>query len=128
MTALADMEELLASISNRLMVDYMREALTCYGAGAYRGDIRLKFAELARVNSTAKALWQEVEKRSGAQEVFESYMADQLLKSALLTKAEHKQLEIIRDIRNRAAHPSGVHAKAEEARYVYRTVIDAFLS
>jgi hypothetical protein len=139
MTALADMEELLASISNRLMVDYMREALTCYGAGAYRGcivmsylalfdDIRLKLAELARVNSTAKALWQEVEKRSGAQEVFESYMADQLLKSALLTKAEHKQLEIIRDIRNRAAHPSGVHAKAEEARYVYRTVIDNFLS
>lgn len=139
MTALADMEELLASISNRLMVDHMREALTCYGAGAYRGcivmsylalfdDLRLKLSELARINATAKAIWQEVEKRSAAQEIFESYMADQLLKAGLLTKAEHKQLEIIRDIRNRAAHPSGVHAKAEEARYVYRSVIDDFLN
>jgi hypothetical protein len=139
MTALADMEELLAAISNKDMVDYMREAQTCYGAGAYRGcivmsylalfdDLRLKLEQLAKVNATAKTIWDEVEKRSGNQEVFESYMADQLQKTGLLTKAEHKQLELVRDIRNRAAHPSGVHAKAEEARYVYRTVIDDFLS
>lgn len=139
MTALADMEELLASISNKEMVDYMREALTCYGAGAYRGcivmsylalfdDLKLKLAELAKINGPAKAIWLEVEKRSGNQEVFESLMADQLQAADLITKAEHKQLELIRDIRNRAAHPSGVHAKAEEARYVYRVVIDDFLS
>lgn len=139
MTALADMEELLASISNKDMVDYMREAQACYGAGAYRGcivmsylalfdDMRAKLAELAKINATAKTIWQEVEKRSGDQEVFESYMADQLQKAGLLTTAEHKQLGIIRDLRNRAAHPSGVQAKAEEARFVYRTVIDDFLS
>lgn len=139
MTALADMEELLASISNKDMVDYMREALTCYGAGAYRGcivmsylalfdDMKSKLEQLSKINGTAKTIFQEVEKRSGNQEIFESYMADQLQKVGLLTKAEHKQLEIIRDIRNRAAHPSGVHAKPEEARYVYRVVIDDFLS
>jgi hypothetical protein len=139
MTALADMEELLGRISNRDMVDYMREALTCYGAGAYRGcivlsyialydDLRAKLAELAKINTAAKSIWQEVENRRGNQEVFESYMADQLQKEKLLTKAEHKQLEIIRDIRNRSAHPSGVHAKPEEARYVYRCVIDDFLA
>ena len=139
MTALADMEELLASIKNRDMVDYMREALACYGASAYRGcivmsylalfdDLKLKLQELAKVNSAAKTIFSEVEKRSGNQEVFESYMADQLQKANLLTKAEHKQLELIRDIRNRAAHPSGVHAKPEEARYVYRVVIDDFLA
>jgi hypothetical protein len=139
MTKLADMEELLASISNKDMVDYMREAMTCYGAGAYRGcivmsylalfdDLKFKLEELARINGVAKNIHLEVEKRSGNQEVFESYMADQLQKAGLLTKAEHKQLELIRDIRNRAAHPSGVHAKPEEARYVYRVVIDDFLS
>lgn len=138
MTALADMEELLGNIRNRDMVDYMREAFTCYGAGAYRGcivlsyialfdDMRAKLAELAKINTAAKTIWHEVEKRSGNQEVFESYMADQLQKEGLLTKAEHKQLEIIRDIRNRAAHPSGVQAKPEEARYVYRCVVDDFL-
>jgi hypothetical protein len=139
MTALADMEELLASINNRDMIDYMHEALACYGAKAYRGcivmsylalfdDLKFKLEELAKLNATARTIWQEVKKRSGNQEVFESYMADQLQKAGLLTKSEHKQLEMIRDIRNRAAHPSGVHAKAEEARYVYRVVIDDFLS
>jgi len=139
MSGLADMEELLGSISNKDIVDYMREARACYGGGAYRGcivmsyiamfdDIRLKLGELAKVNGQAKTLWQEVEKRSNDQDVFESYMADQLLKTGLITTADHKQLGIVRDIRNSAAHPSGVHASPEEARYVYRTVIDVFLS
>jgi hypothetical protein len=139
MSGLADMEELLGSISNKDIVDYMREALACYGGGAYRGcivlsyiamfdDIRLKLGELAKVNGQAKTLWQEVEKRSNDQDVFESYMADQLLKTGLITTADHKQLGLVRDMRNRAAHPSGVHASPEEARYVYRTVIDVFLS
>lgn len=139
MASLADMEELLEKISNREVVSYMREASACYGAGAYRGcivlsyialfdDMRTKLTELAKINASAKVIWQEVEKRAGEQDVFESHMADRLKKESLLTKAEHKQLEIIRDIRNRAAHPSGVQPKPEEARYVYRVVIDDFLS
>lgn len=139
MTALADMEELLSSISDKSMINYMREAFECYGAGAYRGcivmsylalfdDIRNKLSEIAKINKTANIIWKEVEKRSAEQKVFESYMADKLLKEELLTKAEYNQLELIRVIRNRAAHPSGVNAKAEEARYVYRSVIDDFLS
>lgn len=138
MANLADMEELLEKISNREVVNYMREASACYGAGAYRGcivlsyialfdDMRTKLAELAKINAPAKLIWQEVEKRAGEQDVFESHMADRLKKEGLLTKAEHKQLEIIRDIRNRAAHPSGVQPKPEEARYIYRVVIDDFL-
>lgn len=55
-------------------------------------------------------------------------MADQLLKKDLITKSEHIQLEVVRDIRNRAAHPSGVEETAEEARYIYRVVIEQFLS
>lgn len=139
MAGLLDMEELLGTMANREIVGYMHEALACYGAGAHCGcivlsyialfdDIRLKLLDLAKVNSQARTISQEVEKRSREQEIFESYMADQLQKEGLITQADYKQLEIIRDIRNRAAHPSGVQAKAEEARYVYRVVISDFLS
>lgn len=135
---LVDMEELLSRISNRDMVGYMREAATCYAAGAYRGcivlsyialfdDMRAKLSQLSTINKVARKVHQEVEKRAGDQDVFESFMADQLKKEGFLTAAEHKQLDIIRSIRNRAAHPSGVVAKAEEARYVYRVVIEDFL-
>jgi len=139
MAALADMEELLAKISNRSMVDYLREAMTSYSAGAFRGcivlsyialfdDMRAKLAQLSTVNKTARAVHKEVEKRANDQDVFETFMADQLKKEGFLTAAEHKQLDIVRQIRNRAAHPSGVSAKAEEARYVFRVVIDDFLA
>jgi len=55
-------------------------------------------------------------------------MADQFHAEGFLSKAESKQLNIIRDMRNRAAHPSGAIPTAEEARFVYRAVIDDFLS
>lgn len=35
---------------------------------------------------------------------------------------------MIHDLRNKAAHPSGVHASAEEARFVFRVVILEFLA
>lgn len=138
MTALMDMEELLAKISNRGMVGYMREAATCYAAGAYRGcivlsyialfdDMRAKLAQLGTINKIAHVVHLDVEKRANDQDVFETFMADRLKKEGFLTAAEHTQLDIVRRIRNRAAHPSGVVAKAEEARYVYRVVIDDFL-
>lgn len=34
MTGLSDMEELLARIENKAMVDYMREAIGCYHAAS----------------------------------------------------------------------------------------------
>ncbi len=73
---LMDMEELLGRISNRAMVGYMREASTCYAAGAYRGcivlsyialfdDLRAKLDHLAKVSKTAQKVHKEVEKRAG---------------------------------------------------------------
>lgn len=105
MPGLADMEELLADISNKNIIDYMREALACYNNGAYRGcivmsytalfdDIRAKLGELAKVNKIAKTVWQEIEKRAGNQDVFESYMMDQIQKEGLITTAEHDRLEV----------------------------------
>lgn len=139
MAGLTDMEELLSEISNKDFVDYMREAIACYNGGAYRGcivmsyialfdDIREKLGELAKVNSDAKKIWKDVENRVGDQEVFESYMADQLKAKGLLEEKKYQRLNLIRDLRNKAAHPSGVHASAEEARFVFRVVILEFLA
>lgn len=61
---LSDMEELLSRIQNKAIVDYMREGIGCYHAGAYRGcivlsyialfdDLSQKLHELAKTNATA---------------------------------------------------------------------------
>ncbi len=41
MPGLSDMEELLPRIRNKQITDYMREALACYNAAAYRACIVL---------------------------------------------------------------------------------------
>lgn len=139
MKGLSDMEELLGRIESKGMVDYMREAVGCYHAGAYRAcivlsyialfaDLAEKLHELARTNSTAKKISNEVKQRQSDQQVFETYMVDQLKSAKLITEAEASTLEQVRVCRNKAAHPSGVHASPEEARFVYFEVIDKFLS
>lgn len=137
--ALKDMEELLSDIHDKRFVEYMKEALACYNGGAFRGcivmsyialfdDMKAKLSELSRVNSNAKLIWTEVNKRANEQEVFESFMADKLKSSGLLEEALYQRLNAIRDHRNKAAHPTGMMITPEEARFVYRTVIDDFLS
>lgn len=139
MIGLSDMEELLGRIENKGMVDYMREAVGCYHAGAYRAcivlsyialfdDLAQKLHELARTNITAKKISKDVKQRQSDQQVFETYMVDQIKSAKLVTEAEASTLEQVRVCRNKAAHPSGVHASAEEARFVYFEVIDKFLS
>jgi hypothetical protein len=75
MAHLTDMEELLATIPGSDIREYMREAMSCYMASAYRGslvlsyialfdDLLAKLAELANVNSTAKTIFVEARKRS----------------------------------------------------------------
>lgn len=139
MTGLSDMEELLSRIQNKAIVDYMREGIGCYHAGAYRAcivlsyialfdDLSQKLHELAKTNGTAKKIAKEVKQRQDDQQVFETYMVDQLKAAKLITEAEASMLEQVRVCRNKAAHPSGVHASPEEARFVFFEVIDKFLS
>ncbi len=45
-TGLTDMEELLARVQNAKIIDYLREALACYGTGAYRACIVLTFGTI----------------------------------------------------------------------------------
>lgn len=139
MPGLSDMEELLNRISNPEITDYMREALSCYSVGAYRAcvvlcyiavfdDLRKKIAPLSSINPVAKTIGLKIEKRAVDQQIYESYMIDQLKSAGLVTATDAFRLEQIRVLRNKAAHPSGVHPSPEEARYVYFESIDKFLS
>jgi len=60
--------------------------------------------------------------------VFETYMVEQLKAEKLIESSDASLLEQIRKHRNKAAHPSGIHASAEEARFIFFEVIDKFLS
>lgn len=139
MAHLTDMEELLASIEDASIRDYMSEAMSCYMAGAYRAsvvltfiamfdDIFVKLSELSKVNSKAKAIFSAANKRRSEQDVFETYLIDQLRSNGLLSGLDADFLETLRALRNKAAHPSGHHSSAEEARFVFFEAITRFLS
>ncbi len=139
MAHLTDMEELLATVISGDVRDYMREAMNCYMSSAYRGcivlsyialfdDLLAKLAELGKVNSDARTTYQEAEKKKSDQEVFESYLIDQLGSKNLLSSLDTAFLSTLRTLRNKSAHPSGHKPSPEEARFIYFEVINRFLS
>ncbi len=133
------MEELLARIPGVDIRDYMREALSCYMSGAYRGalvlsyialfdDLLAKLGELGNVNSAAKAIYTEANKRKLDQEVYESYLIDQLTSKNLISGLDSSFLTTLRTLRNKSAHPSGHKPSPEEARFIFFETIDRFIS
>lgn len=139
MAHLTDMEELLAEIVDPEAADYMREAMSCYMAGAYRAcivlsyialfdDLVRKVRALAPVNADAKTIATAVDARIKQQDVFENYLIDQLRSHQLVSELDASTLDTIRNRRNKSAHPSGHHPSAEEARFVFRDTIGRFLS
>jgi hypothetical protein len=139
MTHLSDMEELVTSIQNSDIRDYMNEALACYMAKAYRAsvvltfialfeDVMKKLGELGKVNSKARDIYNTAVKKKAEQEVFETYLIDQLKSNQLLTTLDSSFFETLRNLRNKSAHPSGHHSSAEEARFVFYEATTRFLS
>ncbi|MFW0890129.1 UNVERIFIED_CONTAM: hypothetical protein MKS84_25970 [Pseudomonas sp. JL1] len=139
MAHLTDMEELVASIKSNDIRDYMSESLACYMAGAYRASVVLTFialfddiigklGELARVNKKARTIFETATQKRADQDVFETYLIDQLNAAQLFTTLDAEFLGILRKLRNKAAHPSGHHASAEEARFVFQQAVSRFLS
>lgn len=139
MAGLADMEELIGKVANADVANYLKEAFTCYGAGAYRAcivltfaalfeDIRLKTYNVAKVSTAAKAVSKAVEALAAGQKPFENQLIEQLRSQDLISELQSQSLKQIVNHRNKAAHPSGHIASAEEARYVFREAIDKFLS
>jgi len=136
---LTDMEELLAKIPGADIRDYMRESMSCYMAGAYRGslvlsyialfdDLLAKLGELANVNATAKKIFTEATKKKADQDVYESYLIDQLTSNNLISGLDSSFLTTLRTLRNKSAHPSGHKPSAEEARFIFFETVDRFLS
>ncbi|PSF11697.1 hypothetical protein [Marinobacter shengliensis] len=139
MPHLHDMEELVNSIEDVQAKDYMKEAMSCYMANAYRAcivltyialfdDIVKKLGELGKVNKKAKNIYTEAQKRINSQDVYESYVIDQLKSNSLLPALDTSFLDTLRVLRNKSAHPSGHHASAEEARFIFYEAINRFLS
>lgn len=139
MPHLHDMEELVNSIKDDHTKDYMKEALSCYMAYAYRAcivltyialfdDIVKKLGELGNVNKKAKKIYNEAKDKINSQDVYESYLIDQLSSKSLLPALDTSFLDTLRTLRNKSAHPSGHNASAEEARFIFYEAINRFLS
>lgn len=139
MAHLTDMEELLSTIKPALIQDYMREAMNCYMASAYRGcivlsyialfeDIYDKLGELGKVNKIAKTIHTDVTKKKNDQEIFEKYLIDQLSCKNLMPELDTEFINILKTLRNKSAHPSGHKPSPEEARFIFFEVINRFLS
>ncbi|WAI86835.1 hypothetical protein SC65A3_00284 [Psychrobacter sp. SC65A.3] len=139
MPHLHDMEELISSIEDNQVKDYMKEAMSCYMANAYRAcivltylalfdDIVKKLGELGKVNKKAKKIHDEAQNKMNEQDVYENFLIEQLSSNSLLPTLDTNFLDIIRQLRNKSAHPSGHSASAEEARFVFYESINRFLS
>lgn len=139
MPHLHDMEELISSIEDNQVKDYMKEAMSCYMANAYRAcivltylalfdDIVKKLGELGKVNRKAKKIHDEAQNKIHEQDVYENYLIEQLASNSLIPKLDTTFLDILRQLRNKSAHPSGHRASAEEARFVFYESINRFLS
>lgn len=139
MAGLTDMEELVGSVSDKDVADYLKEALACYGAGAHRAcvvlthialfdSLRRKIKTLAPVNGVAKTVSDEIEPLAAAQKVFETPLIHKLKAAGILTQLEAQILEQLNTQRNKAAHPSGHSVTAEEARFVFAEAIKKFIS
>ena len=81
---------------------------------------------LKNVSSAAKSISASIEKLAVGQKPFENELVDRLASKDLISELQEQRLKQIIDHRNKAAHPSGVHASAEEARFVYFEAIDKF--
>lgn len=136
---LRDMEEMLSLVSDPAIEDYLREAFTCYGTGAYRAcivltfiatfeDLRAKVRAHSTLSKEARTISAEIELLANGQKPFENTMVERLQSNQLISALQGQKLKQIIDHRNKAAHPSGHHASAEEARFVYTECIDIFLS
>jgi hypothetical protein len=134
-----DMEDLITTVKDKDIADYLREAYRCYSASAYRACIvttnialfdglRQKINVLSPVSSVCKEIADEINPLADGQKVFETPLIHRLKAKKIITDLEAERLEQINSHRNKAAHPSGHHPSAEEARFVFSEAITRFLA
>jgi hypothetical protein len=91
-------------------------------------DLLAKLGELGNINSAAKLIFTEATKKKTDQDVYESYLIDQLTSKNLVSSLDSSFLTTLRTLRNKSAHPSGHKPSPEEARFIFFETIDRFLS
>lgn len=139
MPGLTDMEEMLEVVQDKDIADFLREALVCYGTGAYRAcvvltnialfdDLRRKIKALAPVNTIARTVSDQIEPLVAGQKVFETPLIQKLKSAGIISTLEAQILEQLNNQRNKAAHPSQHVVTPEEARYVFSEAIQKFIS
>lgn len=138
-----DLEELLLRVPDLDSREFMKEAVRCYQAGAYRAsvvmavsagmdDLRRKLNRLASSGASSHEIAtaaQFVEKQFQAQLPFEKgLIAAASSGVGFITPSEQKKLDALLTTRNLNAHPSGHRSSAEEARDAIASIIDIVLS
>ncbi|HEX8450875.1 MAG TPA: hypothetical protein VF647_02195 [Longimicrobium sp.] len=137
-----DLESLLLTIPDMEGRSYVREAVNCYNAGAYRAAVVLSVAagmddlrqKLERVATTGtsdpntKTGHVQINQKFQNQDSFEGQLIDVCEKATLLTPSEATKLRLVQKARHLCAHPSGHKGTAEEARDAITTVIDLVMS
>ena len=138
---LRDMEELLNSVSDIEIKDYMREALDCYNSGSYKAcvimsviagiyDLHKKVKAQANSNLKFKELDEEVEERKSDLKPYERYLIERCGTNDIDMLNSNEVKELIRcfDTRNDCAHPSNFICSAEKARDIFSSIIDIICS
>lgn len=136
-----DMELLLNSVYDEEIKLYLKEALDCYTAEAYRAcvimsliggihDLHNKIKGLAQSNHDISELENKVNELKNSLISYERFLIEQCAtpKIDLLSASDAKELKRCFDIRNDCAHPSDYICTAETARYVFSTIIDILAS
>jgi hypothetical protein len=138
-----DLEELLLTVPDLDSREFMKEAVRCYQAGAYRAsvvmavaagmdDLRRKLNRLASSGASSLAVVtaaQSVEKQFQAQQPFEgTLIAAAASGVGFITPSEQKKLNALLVTRHLNAHPSGHRSSAEEARDSIASMIDIVLA
>lgn len=138
---LRDMETLLNTVCNEEIKLYLKEALNCYNFGAYRAciimtmiggvhDLHNKVKDLAPSNRDIAVLEAEINTLKNDLKPYERTLIEKCAteKIDILNPNEAKELIRCFDTRNDCAHPSDYNCSAENARYVFTTIIDILAS
>lgn len=132
-------KKLINKISNENIKKYMEESYVCLRKKAYRGSILMstlalfydlvdKFDEMAVFNNSAKDIMNEINAKKRDGKNFENYFVDKISSGSFLPAERVDVVRRIKDIRNRVAHPTEHMSSYEEAVYIFKEVIDKFLS
>jgi hypothetical protein len=138
---LRDMEELLNSVIDAEIKDYMREALNCYNSRSYKAsvimsviagtyDLHKKVKSLASSDPKFRELDEIIEKKIKELEPYEKYLIEKCGTNDIdmLNSNESKELIRCLSIRNDCAHPSNFICSAEKARDIFSSIIDIICS